>query len=73
MFFALYQSIFNIFLFCNLIFIRENNPWIEKVESKNYLFMKYNENIQNKVFQEKIFKNISPQFYKNIKIDWISY
>ena len=25
---------------------------------KNYLFMKYNKNIQNQVFQEKEFKNL---------------
>ena len=31
---------------------------ISKVKVKNYLFMKYNKNIQNKVFQEKIFKNL---------------
>ena len=29
-----------------------------KSKVKNYLFMKYNKNIQNKVFQEKIFKNL---------------
>ena len=33
--------------------------YVVKVEKvKNYLFMKYNKNIQNKVFQEKIFKNL---------------
>ena len=29
---------------------------ISKSKVKNYSFMKYNKNIQNKVFQEKIFK-----------------
>ena len=29
-----------------------------KVKVKTYLFMKYTKNIQNKVFQEKIFKNL---------------
>ena len=31
---------------------------VKVVKVKNYLFMKYNKNIQNKVFQEKIFKNL---------------
>ena len=31
---------------------------ISKSKVKNYLFMKYNKNIQNKVYQEKIFKNL---------------
>ena len=31
---------------------------ISKSKVKNYLFMKYHKNIQSKVFQEKIFKNL---------------
>ena len=39
---------------------RKCNKWgIKKKDRRgNYLFIKYNKNIKNKVFQEKIFKNL---------------
>ena len=38
--------------------LQENCLIQSKSKVKNYLFMKYNKNIQNKVFSEKIFKNL---------------
>ena len=49
--------------FKNTNILLQKQKWIKIMinsisKVNNYLFMKHNKNIQNKVYQEKIFKNL---------------